>query len=289
MGQSGQPDFVIGPDGQLVPTRDIQSADLRTPEAHIPGTRPASKVEPQPPAPPARRGPPPPPAATGATHPPVRRAPPTPAGRAPASTGPGAATRPPPAATPRASGPQPQPPVLRGTPDRRTAPLGPPTADVDWDGRSEEIEFDDRSLAEVAFEVTGSFEALEVPKLAPPVARNRPSPARPTPEATRRPPRGISPSETVVRGVGQREGESEARFQPRVAPRPIKERGRHRAGGQTATSGGSLQQKADWLYQEALKEIAVGNLDGARRHLKLAVSFAPQDARIQSALQNLGR
>ena len=184
---------------------------------------------------------------------------------------------------------------MRGTPDLHHAhpvTVGPPSADVPWDGRSEEIEFDDRSLAEVAFESTSSFEAIDVVDLEPPsprgAARAPPPPPRATPQATRRPPRAISPADTVVKGVGAPAAEGAGRYQPRVAPRPIKERGRHRATPSVLQGGGGLQQKADWLYQEALKEIAVGNLNSARRHLKLAVSFAPQDQRIQGALHNLG-
>jgi len=189
--------------------------------------------------------------------------------------------------------------VVRGTPDLHQGPrsVGPPTSDVGWGGRSEEIDFDDRSLAEVAFEASGSFEAIDIADLAPPAPRNPPPPPsrpqpppapRAPPDAARRPPRAISPADTVVKGVGHRETEGADRYQPRVAPRPIKERGRYRAAPQAAQGGGSLQQKADLLFQEALKEIAVGNLEGARRHLKLAVSFSPQDPRIQGALHNLG-
>jgi len=52
-------------------------------------------------------------------------------------------------------------------------------------------------------------------------------------------------------------------------------------------SGLNLSQKADLLYREALKEAAVGNVAAARRHLQLALSFAPRHPQYMRALQSL--
>ena len=79
------------------------------------------------------------------------------------------------------------------------------------------------------------------------------------------------------------------KFQPRAVARPARERGsRHQSGPlDYGEGGGDLQRKADVLYREAMKEVAVGNLGGARRNLQLAASFSPTDPRIQRALQSL--
>jgi hypothetical protein len=165
--------------------------------------------------------------------------------------------------------------VIRGTPDLWSSPGA-----AGGEGRStDSIEFDNRSLAEVAFEQTGNFEVEQVHQ-----ARARaPRPSPPT------------PARTVP---GRRAGHpgADGSFQPQALRRPVKERTRPGGGPfseVTPRSGDaphapSLQQKAELLYKEALKEVAVGNLGAARRHLQLALSFSPGDARFERALHGLG-
>ncbi|MGF1511235.1 MAG: hypothetical protein ACFB9M_17215 [Myxococcota bacterium] len=134
------------------------------------------------------------------------------------------------------------------------------------------MEFDRRSLAEVAVDrrvqpnAATRSASVEAPPSGPP----------PTPEP---------------------ESERSVPYRPQALKRPIRER--TRAGGASGPSPfeefapttrgvpSSLQMKAEMLYHEAMKEVAVGNIPAARRHLQLALSFAPGDERLQRVLSDL--
>jgi hypothetical protein len=188
----------------------------------------------------------------------------------------------------------PPPRVITGTGD--TGPVS--SNDI-------EIELDERSLADIAFEsstnlpVIGSddLDARAAPSGPPASPHRRPPP----------PPRGGASAHPSVTGVGPARGAGSApaapgpvrpgqptpgAFRPRAQARPIRERSRGvqnpiegpAAGGDP---GLNLSQKAELLYREALGEAAVGNVTAARRHLQLALSFAPRHPQYLRALQSL--
>lgn len=365
---SGQPDFVLRDDGELVsthPTPDLE-AEAEAEEADLVGDLVLDRSPPSPAsapgpttgsegAPPPRFGPPrssdraapiaprsdraaPVAPRTGRPAPPREPPPRSPPPRfaapddypipeAQASATPTILGTPlPELEVPAARPPRRPPPVPAPDPsptDRRAQPGAAPCSGLRpslGDGRSPpptprsaagtddthpissndvEMELDDRSLADIAFESSTNLPVLEshdvdTGGLFDRRERGRRE-RRPPPPAPRGGPQptvhGLSPSGPEP-AAGRAGAENPSGFRPRAQARPVRERARGLPSRPSDASGGndpalSLSQKAELLYQEALKEISAGDLAAARRHLQLALSFSPRHPQYTRALQSL--
>lgn len=265
------PDFVITADGELVSSRDLEGGQD---DAEGTGDLVADLVLSEPP----RRERP---------EDRVGRAPQggTPSS-APTGAGPGGRTGPPPQAPAGASPPPPSPaprtpngnvpfaqPTVRGAdgtpviPGRPVSgvhgrPAAPPSPPPDA-GRDRSLEIDDRSLAEQTFDALpvegGGFHEEQTEGA----------------QAHLGPPRGRPSAPT-----------------PGRLSRPVRER--NRAATQDMPSAGpsagtrSPSQQAEVLYREAIKAASVGDVAAARRHLRLALSYDPQNPQYRRAWTRLG-
>jgi len=75
------------------------------------------------------------------------------------------------------------------------------------------------------------------------------------------------------------------KFSPAVTNRAIKEK--HRAD-RPAAPAEPADPRAERLYAEAKKAASAGDVPAARRHLKLALTYAPGNERFRRALERLG-
>ncbi len=186
-------------------------------------------------------------------------------------------------------------PTIQGTPLPRVEPTAKAEDSIDLD-----IELDDRSLADIAYESSmnlpqvGLTESVDLDSVdvvdPPPPARTAgPAPVPTVRGAPEAPGHRVRPSNTgaaSVMGMGERQ-RATSTFRPRVMNRPVREKARTDAFAGSTPVDPAIQQ-AELLYQEALKEAAVGNVAAARRHLQLALTYVPQHPQYIRALHSLG-
>ena len=79
------------------------------------------------------------------------------------------------------------------------------------------------------------------------------------------------------------------KFVPSAISRPIKERSRTQSQAKPPEGNTGMAAKAASFYEEALEAQRAGDAAAAVRHLKMAITFNPNEPRYQELLSKLGR
>lgn len=303
MASGAEPDFVITADGELVSSRDLHhtpgpaegTGDLvgdlvlagppapaaaTTPPAdrpeHHAGQAPGSGPVPRP------AGPPSPPMHQAPAPPPRAPAPPVQAWHSSGPHSPPPVPRPPNPAdgTPMVIAGRPVSSPSQAAPSDRDGPKGPTGPSQPADSVASGLEIDSRSLAEQTFD---HLPSLESQNLSPRVPGSR----RPSLEKTGPETPGWRPA-SRPRPIRERNRSTAPSVAPMEAPAPAT-RGPMPSWAQTPAAAATQDPRAEQLYREAIKAASVGDVGSARRHLQLALTYAPRNPRYQRALERLGQ